>query len=174
VKSYLDLAREALKNAPPLDATNVLNAQTPSWDETEAERLLTEARNAVTAIERVYSAPWYAEKAAVARTWLEVCEVYVRDHALEAARGWDVMVLLRDAVAELRRPAAREAFYPWRQSVTPPPEAQGAEEPPRPAAQAGLPFGDGDGDDRPPQPKSPQGPWLRYIEDVRGRAIRRG
>jgi hypothetical protein len=31
--------------------------------------------------------------------YTEVCEGYVRDCELEAARGWDTLALLRDAVA---------------------------------------------------------------------------
>jgi hypothetical protein len=27
-----------------------------------------------------------------------ICEAYVRDHDLEAARGWDALALLREAV----------------------------------------------------------------------------
>jgi len=37
-------------------------------------------------------------KASVIGLWIEVCEGYVNDHALEAARGWDAMELLDSAI----------------------------------------------------------------------------
>jgi hypothetical protein len=37
-------------------------------------------------------------KANVIGIYTEVCEGYVRDHELEAARGWDALDLLRSAV----------------------------------------------------------------------------
>ena len=46
-------------------------------------------------------------KANVIGIWLEVCEGYIRDHALEAARGWDAMELLRGAIESCRETARR-------------------------------------------------------------------
>jgi hypothetical protein len=37
-------------------------------------------------------------KVNVVQIGVEVCESYVRDHDLEAARGWDALTLLRAAV----------------------------------------------------------------------------
>jgi hypothetical protein len=41
--------------------------------------------------------------------WLEVCAGFIRDHALEAARGWDAFGLLRGAVESCRQTACRVA-----------------------------------------------------------------
>ena len=128
MKSYLDLVREALKNAQhrydlndqndqtptrgpakvqPACDLNDQNDQTPAWDQATAERLLAEARDAVTTVEvGVRSGRLPDVKAAAARLWLEVAESCARDHALEAARGWDALGLLGRVVAELRRRAS--------------------------------------------------------------------
>jgi hypothetical protein len=107
VKSYLDLAREALKNIPPGYDIDDQNDQTPAWDQAAADRLLAGARAAVVSVaQAVDSGRLPAVKAAAARTWLEVAEGYYLGHALEAARGWDALALLGGAAAELRRRAA--------------------------------------------------------------------
>src|SRR5262245_16637915 len=65
----------------------------------EAERLLTELREALAGIEAAVAAGKAPPtRLAAMRTWLEVGEGFVRDRQLEVARGWDAMGLLRSTV----------------------------------------------------------------------------
>jgi hypothetical protein len=42
------------------------------------------------------------------RTWVEVCEGYVKDHEREAQRGWDALALLRAAVRHAIQAVTRD------------------------------------------------------------------
>jgi hypothetical protein len=71
----------------------------PAWDQAEAERLLAELREGLARLERAWPGGKFPPvKANVVAIFSEVCDGYVRDHDLEAARGWDALALLRGAV----------------------------------------------------------------------------
>ncbi|HKI36280.1 MAG TPA: hypothetical protein VKA46_30765 [Gemmataceae bacterium] len=70
-----------------------------AWDQAEAERLLAELRDRLARLERTWPGGKFPPvKANVLQIGVEVCEAYVRDHDLEASRGWDALALLRAAV----------------------------------------------------------------------------
>jgi len=63
----------------------------------------------------VYGGAFPPVKAGAICIWLEVCEGYVNAYALEAARGWDAMELLRGAVESCRgtaRPVSKKPNRP--------------------------------------------------------------
>ena len=73
-----------------------------SWNQDEANYLLSEARGILSHVEAEHIAGrMTAARRNAARTWLEVAEGYARDRETEAARGWDVMPLLRAVVQRL-------------------------------------------------------------------------
>jgi hypothetical protein len=81
----------------------------PPWEhQEEADRLLAQLRQDIARAEREQrdgrSLPLM--KSAV-RTWVDVCEGYVRNYAVEAARGWDALALLRAAAKRAREAARR-------------------------------------------------------------------
>jgi hypothetical protein len=70
-----------------------------TWDQAEAEGLLAELRDGLARRESTWPGRKFPPvKAAVLQIGVEACEAYVRDHDLEAARGWDALALLRAAV----------------------------------------------------------------------------
>jgi hypothetical protein len=74
----------------------------------DAEELLTRLHaNLIRARYECHGGAFPSVKVNVIGIWLEVCEGYVRDHAIEAARGWDWMQLLRGAVEHCRETACR-------------------------------------------------------------------
>jgi hypothetical protein len=74
----------------------------PAWNQVEADRLLTSARAAVTHAEAEHRAGRITDaRLDACRTWVEVCEEYVRDHEFESRRGWDAMQLMRNATRRL-------------------------------------------------------------------------
>ena len=80
--------------------------QTFPWDQAEADRLLATARAALSHAEAEHRASRMTDaRLAACRTWLAVCEAYVRDHESEARRGWDAMQLLRDAARRMAEKA---------------------------------------------------------------------
>jgi hypothetical protein len=112
---YLDLARRALAHseesahparlhAEPLpsagrEVSEVSEVTPVIWDQAEADRLLDHLRRRLARLERAWPKGQFPPvKANVVRIAVEVCESYVRDHDLEAARGWDALALLRAAV----------------------------------------------------------------------------
>jgi len=83
---------------------------TPPWDQAEADRLVAQLVADVDAIERTCSGRRFPPvTASVIGIWREACEGYVRDHALERARGWNAAELLRGAVARCLETAERGA-----------------------------------------------------------------
>jgi hypothetical protein len=80
----------------------------PTWDETEAARLLTRVRAAADHVEVECRAgrTTEAQRNAVA-VWLEVAEGYVAGHEAEAARGWDALELLRRVATHAKALAVR-------------------------------------------------------------------
>ena len=80
----------------------------PAWDRAEADRLLSEARDAVARAEAAYRAGRMTEarRNAVA-LWRDVCEGFVRDRGREALAGWDAMELLRRAARHAVEKAAQ-------------------------------------------------------------------
>jgi hypothetical protein len=73
--------------------------QAPAWDQSEADRLLGEARAAAARAEVEHRAGRMTEvRRNVVRIWREVAEAYVAGHELEARRAWDALALLRGAV----------------------------------------------------------------------------
>lgn len=69
------------------------------WDQAEAERLLAHLRWELSRLELTWPGGRFPRvEANVVLIAVKVCESYVRDHDLEAARGWDALALLRDAV----------------------------------------------------------------------------
>jgi hypothetical protein len=107
VPGYLDLARQALARTTPELSTDREGSErseiTPAvWDQAEAERLLGRLRHELARLERTWPGGTFPPvRANAVRIFTEVCESYVRDHDLEAARGWDVLALLRGAVARV-------------------------------------------------------------------------
>jgi hypothetical protein len=108
VPGYLALARQALARTaaePSADRADrevsELSELTPAaWDQAEAEHLLGHLRRELTRLERTWPGGKFPPVTAnVVGIFTEVCESYVRDHELEAARGWDALALLRAAVA---------------------------------------------------------------------------
>ena len=80
-----------------------------SWDQAEVDRLLGEVRGVLaTAVIEHEAGRLTAAQLAAVRTWLEVAEEYARNHNLELARGWDMMVLIRSAVQRAQRATSRE------------------------------------------------------------------
>jgi hypothetical protein len=70
-----------------------------AWDQAEADRLLDHLRRELAQLERAWPGGQFPPvKANVVQVAVEVCESYIRDHDLEAARGWDALALLRAAV----------------------------------------------------------------------------
>jgi len=80
----------------------------PAWDRAEADRLLSEARDAVARAEAAYRAGRMTEarRNAVA-LWRDVCEGFARDRGREALAGWDAMELLRGAARHAVEKAAQ-------------------------------------------------------------------
>jgi hypothetical protein len=101
---YLDVARNALaalpaEPAPPEYEQNEQNEVIPPWDQAEADGLLGHLRRELARLERAWPGGKFPPvQANVVQTAVEVCESYVRDRDLEAARGWDALALLRAAV----------------------------------------------------------------------------
>ena len=98
-----------LRNLLVEHKSSLLAMLPPPWDQADAERLLGEARATVASAEAEHKARRItAVRLNVIRIWLEVVEGYMRDHAMEATRGWDVIPLLRSAVQRAHRAASRE------------------------------------------------------------------
>src|SRR5262245_48380345 len=69
------------------------------WDQSEADRLLDQLHRETGRLERTWPGGKFPQaRVKVVQIAVEVCESYVRDHEREAARGWDALALLRDAV----------------------------------------------------------------------------
>jgi hypothetical protein len=79
----------------------------PPWDQVEADRLLGELRSEVARIEATFGACPPAPLAPLLDDAIAIGERYIRDHELEAARGWDALELLRDLVPHVRELVAR-------------------------------------------------------------------
>jgi hypothetical protein len=79
-----------------------------SWDEAEAKRLLADL---LTAVERVKRVDFWGNPPQLflrlAPNTIAIAEDYIRHHDFEAARGWDVLELLRDQKQVLRGIVAR-------------------------------------------------------------------
>ena len=98
-----------LRNLLVEHKSSLLAMLPPPWDQADAERLVAEARATVASAEAEHKAGRVtAVRLNVIRIWLEVVEGYMRDHAMEATRGWDVIPLLRSAVQRAHRAASRE------------------------------------------------------------------
>jgi hypothetical protein len=67
----------------------------PPWNQAEADRLLTELREAVARARRDFGSPFPAALQAVVADGLTIAEGYVANHEAEARRGWDALQLLR-------------------------------------------------------------------------------
>jgi hypothetical protein len=89
------LAEELLRHK---EAILPLVPRAPPWDQAEADRLLARVRAALAHAEVEHRAGRMDEaRRNAVRTWLEVCEGYVRDREAEARRGWNALALLRSA-----------------------------------------------------------------------------
>jgi hypothetical protein len=75
-------------------------------DPAEAERLLAGQRSEVDMVRAGFGGRPPAPLAALLADALTIGERYVRDHQVEAARGWDPLDLLRDLVPHVRDLAA--------------------------------------------------------------------
>jgi hypothetical protein len=81
-----------------LPAAQATPASVP-WDQAEADRLLYHLRTELDHMRRrMYGGRFPPVLANVVRIGVEVCEAYVANRDVEAARGWDPMELLRMAV----------------------------------------------------------------------------
>jgi hypothetical protein len=80
-----------------------------TWDPAEAERLQAGLRSEVDMVRAGFGGRPPAPLAALLADALTIGERYVRDHQVEAARGWDPLDLLRDLVPHVRDLAARWA-----------------------------------------------------------------
>jgi hypothetical protein len=79
----------------------------PVWDQAEADRLLSEARGAVSRAEAARQAGrMSAARRNVVALWLDVCEGFAWDRGREALAGWDAMDLLRAAARHAVEKAA--------------------------------------------------------------------
>ena len=121
--------RWSCKNPPPDDLPDLLRLLvchkpallaallSASWDQGEAERLLSEAQVILSHVEaeccagRVTSARRNA-----AQIWMEVAEQYVRNHELEAKRNWNAMELLRSVVKRMETFSVASKNIPPRRS----------------------------------------------------------
>jgi hypothetical protein len=79
----------------------------PPWDQVEAERLLGDLRVEVVRIRGTFATGIPAPLGRLLDDAVVIGERYIRDHELEAARGWDALELLRDLVPHVRDLAAR-------------------------------------------------------------------
>jgi hypothetical protein len=86
-------------------------APVPPWDQAEGERLLAELRSEVERIAAGFRGPLPRPLAVLLDDALVIGERYIRDHDMEAARGWDALALLRDLVSHVRDLVTR-----WRQT----------------------------------------------------------
>jgi hypothetical protein len=92
-------------------------AQTPaptsitSWDAAEADRLVTDLRDRLAAIERAHFGRAGVPRALrnVLDAYLEVAGDLIANHEMEVCRGWDPMALLRGTIASAIELAEREA-----------------------------------------------------------------
>jgi hypothetical protein len=81
--------------------------QTTAWDQVEGERLLAELRSEVDKIRFRFGGRPPVPLTQLLADAITIGERYVREHELEAARGWDALELLRDLVPHVRDLAAR-------------------------------------------------------------------
>jgi hypothetical protein len=74
----------------------------PAWNQNEADRLLAHLSGELARIKREkYRGRFPPGMATIITDGLSIADRYVRNHEQEAARGWDVMELLRDLVSSL-------------------------------------------------------------------------
>jgi hypothetical protein len=78
-----------------------------TWDPAEAERLLAGLRSEVDMVRAGFGGVPPAPLAMLLADALTIGERYIRDHEIEAARGWNALELLRDLVPHVRDLAAR-------------------------------------------------------------------
>ena len=81
--------------------------QAVSWDQTTAELLLADVKHEVDRIRAEDGGRPPAPLARLLEDAIVIGERYIRDHEIEAARGWDALELLRDLVPHVRDVAAR-------------------------------------------------------------------
>jgi len=107
------LADLAASKADLLALLRTAEAQTPPspWDQAEADRLLVELRSEVERIKAGFRGPLPRPLEMLLDDALVIGERYIRDHEIEAARGWDALALLRDLVPHVRDLATR-----WRRT----------------------------------------------------------
>jgi hypothetical protein len=107
------LADLAANKAELLALLRAAEAQTlmAPWDQAAADRLLVELRSEVERIKAWFRGRVPGPLAVLLDDALVIGERYIRDHELEAARGWDTLALLRDLV-----PHVRELVTRWRAS----------------------------------------------------------
>lgn len=82
-----------------------------AWDQIEAEHLLGELRLEVDELKANFGNRLAAPLARLLDDALLIGERYIRDHAVEAARGWDAMQLLRELL-----PHVRDITERWRRA----------------------------------------------------------
>ncbi len=84
-----------------IEATGVGGADSTWPNHAEAERLLADHRTELARLERQLPGGRFPPiTARLVADGLKIAEGYIRDHALERARGWDPMELLRDMLAQ--------------------------------------------------------------------------
>lgn len=73
-----------------------------NWDQPEADRLLAQLRSKLAEVEKVtYRGKVPTAAAHLAADGLAIAEGWIANHEAEAARGWDVLDLLRGMVKDL-------------------------------------------------------------------------
>jgi hypothetical protein len=107
------LADLAGSKAELLALLRAAEVQTPAppWDQAEADGLLVELRSEVERIKAEFGGPLPRPLEMLLADALGIGERYIRDHDMEAARGWDALALLGELV-----PHVRDLVTRWRAS----------------------------------------------------------
>jgi hypothetical protein len=111
--SYLELAKRVVVRPPSSDEAcnrSAADKTCAPWDQAAADAVLGELRAEVTRICTEFGGAPPAPLDGLLSDAIAIGERYVREHELEAARGWDPLELLRDLVPFVRDlPARRRA-----------------------------------------------------------------
>jgi hypothetical protein len=96
-----ELVKELLAEHKPVLVRYLALRDTPWSQQAEAEHLLAAHRKELARLERVLHRGQFPPVTAnLVADGLKIAAGYIRDHALEQARGWDPMELLRDMLAQ--------------------------------------------------------------------------
>jgi hypothetical protein len=80
----------------------ILTLLPPPWDQAEADRVLAELHAEVEKLKAGFGKKLPTPLARMLDDAVVIGQRYIRDHELEARRGWDAMELLRDLLPHVR------------------------------------------------------------------------